>query len=555
MSPFITIIAALLVLITLVVMTTGWVRPVIALGAALVIAGLFGIAPSRELFSGLSNGGVITVGAMLVIAKGIVQTGLVDRMTRALLSTVSSAQRAFLKLAVPLGVASGLMNTTPIVAMLVPASKRLEQTRSIPARELMLPLAHLTTLTGSITLIGTSSNLLIAGLAEDSGVRMTMLSFAPVALPVALAGAALLALVGSRMLRGTGVVKAEPRDWRVEIPVGAEALARGRRADRLGIATARDYRLREVRRSGEVLAAESTITVGDVLVFEATQAGVRALWASPVFGMSPERLFEVSVTSGETGTLHDLGEADDITVIAARTERSLRRTPLVAGSTCYVAAPHTEAVERNEYVALWQKVGSRVPQPGNTWKAVLILALVVLPASFGLVPIELTSVGGALAMVATGVLTPASAARSLDWNMLGILAGSVGLGVIVLNSGLADLLADAIRYAVGGNAALVMIVFALVTALLTNVVSNAAAASILTPVGIAVAMDVGLDPVILLALIGTCISFTFLNPFAHQTNLMVIDPIGYTNAEFTRFGVPLMVVGMVVACAVGVLLA
>jgi di/tricarboxylate transporter len=158
-------------------------------------------------------------------------------------------------------------------------------------------------------------------------------------------------------------------------------------------------------------------------------------------------------------------------------------------------------------------------------------------------------------MVVVGVITPASASRALDWNVLGILAGSVGLGVIVLNSGLADLLADGIRYSVGGDAALVMVVFALVTALLTNVVSNAAAASILTPVGLTVAMDIGLDPVILLALIGTCISFTFLNPFAHQTNLMVIDPIGYSRAEFVRFGIPLMVVGMVVACVVGVLLA
>ncbi|MFT3862578.1 SLC13 family permease [Micropruina sp.] len=550
------VVAALLVVSTLVAMTVGWVRPVIALGAAIVIAGLLGIASPRELFSGLSNGGVITVGAMLVIAKGIVQTGLVDRMTRVLLSSVRSAQRAFVRLAAPLGVASGLMNTTPIVAMLVPATKQLEQTRSIPARELMLPLAHLTTLTGSITLIGTSSNLLIAGLAEDRGVRITMLSFAPVALPVALAGIVLLYFTAPRMLRGVDVLKPKSRDWRVEIPIGAEALASGRRADLLGLASALDYQLREVRREGQVLLADSIIAVGDVLVFEATQAGVRALWGSPLFGLAPQRLFEVSVRSGESGTLHDLGTSDDdIDVIAAKTARPLRRTPLVAGATCYVSAPNAEAVERSEYVALWQMIGGRVPQPGNTWKALLILAVVVLPASFGLTPIELTSVGGALAMVVTGVLTPASASRALDWNVLAVLAGSVGLGVIVQSSGLADLLAVGIRHAVGGNKLLVILIFALVTALLTNVVSNAAAASILTPVGISVAMEVGMHPVVLLALIGTCISFTFLNPFAHQTNLMVIDPIGYSRAEFTRFGFPLMVVGLVVACGVGMLLA
>jgi di/tricarboxylate transporter len=549
------VVAAVLVVATLVVMTAGWVRPVVALGAAIVIAGLLGIAPARELFAGLSNGGVITVGAMLVIAKGIVQTGVVARVTRKLLLTVTTARQTIRRLAAPVGVASGLMNTTPIVAMLIPASKQLEQTRSIPAREVMLPIAHLTTLTGSITLIGTSSNLLIAGIASGAGVDMGMLSFAPVALPVALAGMVVIYLIAPRMLKGKQVEEAEPLDWRVEIPIGERAVARGRTADRLGLATARDYRLASVKRDGEYLAPDVPMEVDDVLVFQATEAGIRALWVSPLFGLSPQRLFAVSVNTGETGTLNDLQENDDIAVIAARTKVSLRRTELVPGATCYVTAPDAETVEHSEFVALWQDAASRAPQPGNTWKALLILAGVVLTASFGLAPIEFTSVAGALLMVLTGVLTPRSAGRALDWNVLFILAGSVGLGAIVLSSGLADLLAAGIRSLVSGNYVLVVVVFGVITALLTNVISNAAAASILTPVAITVATEVGLDPVILLALIGTCISFTFLNPFSHQTNLMVIGPIGYTNAEFARFGVPVLLVGLVVACGVGALLA
>lgn len=548
------IVAAVLVVATLVVMTAGWVRPVVALGAAIVLAGLLGIAPARELFSGLSNGGVITVGAMLVIAKGIVQTGVVARVTRKLLLTVTSAQQALRRLAVPVGAASGLMNTTPIVAMLIPASKQLEQTRSIPAREVMLPIAHLTTLTGSITLIGTSSNLLIAGIAGDRGVDMGMLSFAPIALPAALVGFGAIYLLAPRMFKGSGPVEAEPLDWRVEITIRERAVARGRTADRLGLAAARDYRLASIKRDGEYLSGDLPMEVDDVLVFQATESGIRSLWTSPLFGLSPQRLFAVSVNTGETGTLNDLETDDDIEVIAARTKVSLRRTELVPGATCYVTAPDAETVEHSEFVALWQDAASRAPQPANTWKALAILAAVVLPASFGLAPIEFTSVAGALLMVLTGVLTPRSAGRALDWNVLFILAGSVGLGVIVLSSGLADVLANGIRYLVSGNYLLVIVVFGLVTTILTNVVSNAAAASILTPVAITVATEVGLDPVTLLALIGTCISFTFLNPFSHQTNLMVMGPIGYSNAEFARFGVPILLVGLVAACSVGILL-
>jgi len=549
------IVAAVLVVATLVVMTAGWVRPVVALGSAIVIAGLLGIAPARELFSGLSNGGVITVGAMLVIAKGVVQTGVVARVTRKLLLTVTSAPQALRRLAAPVGVASGLMNTTPIVAMLIPASKQLEQTRSIPAREMMLPIAHLTTLAGSITLIGTSSNLLIAGIAGNRGIDMGMLSFAPVALPVALVGFVVIYLVAPRVFKGTQTSEAEPLDWRMEIPIGERAVARGRTADRLGLAAARDYRLVTLKRDGEYLTPDVPVEVDDLLVFEATETGIKALWASPLFGLSPQRLFAVSVNTGEVGTLNDLEENGDLQVIAARTTVSLRRTELVPGATCYLTAPDAETVEQSEFVALWQDAASRAPQPKNTWKALLILAAVVLSASFGLAPIEFTSVAGALLMVLTGVLTPRSAGRALDWNVLFILAGSVGLGAIVLSSGLADVLANGIRYLVGGNDLLVIIVFGLVTTILTNIISNAAAASILTPVAITLALEVGLDPVVLLALIGTCISFTFLNPFSHQTNLMVIGPIGYTTTEFAKFGAPVLLAGLVVACGVGTLLA
>jgi Na+/H+ antiporter NhaD/arsenite permease-like protein len=110
-------------------------------------------------------------------------------VTSALLAPTSTAQQVFRRLSLPMGVGSALINTTPLVALLIPAARQLEQTKRIPAREVLLPIAHVTTLAGSVTLIGTSSNLVIAGLAGQRGVDMGMLSFAAVALPVALVGA------------------------------------------------------------------------------------------------------------------------------------------------------------------------------------------------------------------------------------------------------------------------------------------------------------------------------------------------------------------------------
>ena len=209
------ILGAVIVVLTLVAMASGKVPPVLALGTGLAVAGLSGMTPTSDLFAGLSNGGVITVAAMLVIAKGIVATGVVSRVTWRLLSSVTTAGEALRRLMVPIGLGSALMNTTPIVAMLIPATKELEQTRRVPSREVLLPIAHITTLAGSVTLIGTSSNLLIAGIAGTDGVEVSMLSFAPVALPVALVGWAVI------------YVTALAAGWCDDDGEAAQALARG----------------------------------------------------------------------------------------------------------------------------------------------------------------------------------------------------------------------------------------------------------------------------------------------------------------------------------------
>lgn len=547
-------LAAVIVIGTLVAMTSGKVPPVVALGAGLAIAGITRVAPPSAIFSGLSNGGVITVAAMLVIAKGIMSTGVVTRVTWRLLSTVSTARQALRRLTLPIGVGSALMNTTPIVAMLIPAAKELEQTRRVPARELLLPIAHITTLAGSVTLIGTSSNLLIAGIAAESGVKIGMLSFAAVALPVFIVGVIVIYLTAPRLLRGDPADTTTRMRWRVEIPVSSRANARDHVAADLGIATTQQFALQSVERWGERLDVTTPIEAGDLLIYAATDAGIVALWGSPRFGLAPQRLYEVSVGSGSSGTLRDLEGEGGLRVVAARTTKPLSESPAVPGDTCFVTSPSNQKLLKHDGVALWQDAAGRVPQPRNTWIALSILAAVIVAASFGMGPIEVIAFGGALLTVLTGILTPRSAARALDWNVLFILAGSVGLGAVVVSSGLADTLAGAIRYLSSGNLLLVVVVFVVTTSLMTNVVTNAATASILTPVALSISSDLGVDPVTLLAVIATSISLTFINPLSHQSNLMVMDPGGYTLAAFARFGLPVFIASATCAGVVGFVL-
>jgi di/tricarboxylate transporter len=544
-------VAAVIVIATLVVMTTGRVPAVLALACALVIAGLLGIATPSELFAGLSNGGVITIAAMLVIAKGVMSTGVITRVTYRLLAGVTSTRQALRRLIPPVGIVSALINTTPIVAMLIPAANELEQQSGVPARGVLLPVAHATTLAGSATLIGTSSNLIIAGLANPHGVEMSMFSFVPIAVPVALAGWLVLYVTAPLMLRGQPDTDEREMSWCAEIPVASRANAIGRTAAQLGVRAASDFELVDIQRWGRSVDTHSTIADGDVLIYHATEAGVRMLWGSPRFGHAHQDLYKVSIANDEQASVCELEENEDVEVVAAQTTHLLRDTPARPGDMCLVTAPSADVLTDHPLVGLWQRVAGKAPQTGKTWIALAILAAVITAGSFGLAPVELTAVAGATAMVLTGVLSPRSAARALNWNILAIIAGSVGLGAIVVSSGLADHISGAILHLSNASTAAVVLTIVVGTTVLTNVITNAAAAAILTPVGLSVATTSGLNPVLMLALIGTCISFTFLNPFSHQSNLMVMKPGGYSTAMFIRFGVPLTIASVAVAVVVG----
>ncbi|MFT3660327.1 MAG: SLC13 family permease [Gordonia sp. (in: high G+C Gram-positive bacteria)] len=544
------LLTAVIVVATLIAMTSGRIPPVLALIIALLVAGLTGIAPPAKLFAGLSNGGVLTIAAMLVIAKGVLATGVISRLTFRLLNGMRTASQTLLRLIPPVGVISSLINTTPIVAMLIPATKELQQRSGIPARSVLLPIAHATTLAGSMTLIGTSSNLIIAGMAARSDIELTMFSFVPIAAPVAVVGWIAIVLTSRRLLKSKPRVKEKSLDWRAELPVSGRSVSIGRTAEEIGIAETVEYELIGIRRWGRTVVVESPLEEDDVLIYRCTEAGIRMLWSSPRFGLAPHHLFAVTLDTQNPGSVRDLQDDEDLIVVAAETERRFRDTPMRPGSTVYVSAASREVLDQHPYVGLWQNVAGKAPQPGKTWAALGILLAVIVGASFGIAPVELVAGTGAVAMVMTGILTPRSAVRALDWNILAIIAGSIGLGVMVIESGLGDHISDGIVHLSAGSIPVMVAVLALGTTLLTNFVTNAAAASILTPVAVAIAHSMSLDPTLLLILVGTCISFTFLNPYSHQSNLMVMEPGGYTTTAFLKFGIPLTLVSVITAFAV-----
>lgn len=194
------ILALILVIGCLIALASGKVPGVLAFIVTLTLAGLLGVAPSAELLSGFSSTGVITVAAMLVVARGVVKTGVVSRVTFRVLAGVPTARSALARLLGPLGIASAFINNTPIVAMSIPAVRELEQRAGLSARRIYMPVAFAAAIGGTLTLIGTSSNLLIASLAGDEGVEITMFSFLPVALPAFIAAVGALVLLAPALI-------------------------------------------------------------------------------------------------------------------------------------------------------------------------------------------------------------------------------------------------------------------------------------------------------------------------------------------------------------------
>jgi di/tricarboxylate transporter len=266
--------------------------------------------------------------------------------------------------------------------------------------------------------------------------------------------------------------------------------------------------------------------------------------------LSPQPLYLVAIATNEQATVRDLEDTEDIMVVAAQTTGALHKAPAEPGALCLVTAESVTALDDHALVGLWQQAAGTAPQTGKAWISLLILVAVIVSGSFGLAPVELIAVAGAAMTVLTGVLTPRSAVRALDWNILAVIAGSIGLGAIVVKSGLGEHISEAILTLSAGKTILVVLVLAVSTTIMTNVVTNAAAAAILTPVVLTIASRTGLNPVLLLTMVGTCISFTFLNPFSHQSNLMVMRPGGYSTRTFVRYGLPLTAVCLVTVCAV-----
>lgn len=556
--------------------------------AALVLTRV--ITPAEGI-AGFANEAVATVAAMLVMSTGLVRTGAIDALGRLLRRAAGESELKLLVISmafvIPL---SAFVNNTPVVAVMVPLVIGLARKMGAQPSRLLMPLSFASQMGGTLTLIGTSTNLLVAGLVLDLGLpRIGLFDITPVAGILTAIGVVYLLSVGRWLTpvrqTGGGVLEAyELREYLTVLIVQPESKLVGSTlrdahfAETYGldvIALERDDRRRvdEIAttplRAGDVLIAQGRV---DDIVQLTDSAHLRV--AEPTlerhgrevaFEDAPDQeLAELLVTprSHAIGrTLRDLKcrQRYGVTVLGiqrhgASLMQRMRTVKLQPGDLLLVrATPEalTHLHHQEPDFALLGAMDAPVRRQRKLGWAVGILAAVVLLAAVGVMPILVSALLGVVAMFLTGCLTPDEAYQDMDWMVLVLLGTIIPLGTALQKTGTAALVGEGLAgLTVHLGPALTLGVFYLITSLMTELITNNAAAVVLTPVAVAVAGALGVSPLPFVIAVMLAASNSFMTPIGYQTNTFIYRPGGYRFSDFARVGTPLNVLMMVAAMLV-----
>ncbi|QTF93705.1 SLC13 family permease [Halomonas sp. BM-2019] len=541
---------------------------IVLLGAVILLLTLGILDPSQAL-GGFSSTGLFTVAFMYVLVTAIRQTGGIDLIIRYLLGQPRGEGRALIRLLLPVASLSGFLNNTPVVATYIPAVLSWSRRVQLPAHRLLMPLSFASILGGTITLFGTSTNLVVHGLLVDRSPELAMGLFdlAWVGVPVALIGLAYLILLGPRLLparRGASAAFENPREFTIEMEVDPAGPLVNRTVEEAGLRHLQELFLVEIERDGNVVSVVGPgerLKGGDRLVFAGTREG--AVELQQVRGLVPSRHGESSLEKDfKERRLVEAVVSDQCQFVGQRIRDGHFRTlygaavlavcrggERVAGNLGQVRLQPADVlllearppfIERHrqsrDFLLISQLNGAARPIHEKAWLAWGILAGVVALASLGVLSMMNAAMLGAALVLLTGCCTVGAAKRGLDTQVLLTIAASFGLGAALESSGAAAVLAAGALGLADGNPLLLLIGTYLLVAMLTELVTNNAAAVITFPVVMASAESLGVSPMPFVVAVMFAASASFLTPIGYQTNLMVHGPGGYRFSDFLRLG-------------------
>lgn len=540
---------------------------------AMVLLLAAGILEPREALAGFSNAGLITVAALFVVAAGIRTSGGIDRLVNAL-GTPKGVAGAVSRLTVPVAAASAFLNNTPIVAALIPVVERWCRLSRLPPGKLYIPLSYATILGGTVTMIGTSTNLVVNGEYQrlTGAAGFGIFDISAVGLAVAAVGLLYVVVVLPRILpdrRETESAFNNPKQYTVEVAVARDGPLVGKTVAEAGLRGLGRIFLAEIERQGSIVTAVSTeerLQGGDRLVFVGETGAIvdllriKGLVASDageavLSRQFPERRIVEAVVAPECEgvgqTIRDGRFRDRYGAVVLAVARNGQPIPGNLGSIrlrtgdllLLEARPVfvTRQQGRSDFLLL-SDLDADTPKHGRAaWSWGILVAVVGL-AALDIVDILPAALLGAGAMVATRCLNVSEARRAIDIPVLLTIAGGFALGEGLRVSGAAGYLASALLDLAHGNPVLLLALTYVVVSLLTEVITNNAAALLVLPIAIALASHLALPPEPFVVAVMFAASASFATPIGYQTNLMVYGPGGYRFLDFVRVGLPLNVI-------------
>ena len=535
-----------------------------------------------QFFAGFGNEALIAICALMMVGKALETTGALQPLANVVGRAWSS--RPVLALVATLvagAILSAFMNNTPIVVLLMPILVGASLRSKFPVSEVMMPMGLATIIGGMSTTIGTSTNLLVVGIAHDMGRHdFTMFEWvAPVAV-VGGVGLLFLWLVAPRLLpdRTPPMADTSPRIFSSQLHVKEGGFADGKTLSEVLAKAGGNLRIDKIQRSESLFLAKLpsvTIQPGDRLFIKDSPENLKhyeQLLGATLYNLSDiehpvdddtplkaegQQLAEVVITRGSPLHLRSLAAARftssygllPLAVHRARAPSSqvtgdLNLIRLRAGDVLLVQGTREAIAQLKESGSMLVLDGTTdLPATHHAKRALTIMGLVVLAAATGLMPISVAALVGLGLMIATGSLSWRDAASALSIPVVMIIVTALALGKALLGTGMADYIAlSFVNGASGLPIPMVLSAFLLLMTIMTNIVSNNAAAAIGTPIAISIANQLGVpsEPFILAVLFGANMSFA--TPYGYQTNLLVMTAGGYKFGDFLRVGIPLTVI-------------